>query len=248
MRIRQTSVNLVFPKVTDWRKKYVIAEDILSDHFMPSTILPIPDEVQEQVPRAIVQSKHGHSVLNVALTVSSFITTYSGDYVSSWKLCEDYLKDRCDCVYQLVDKLSGADYEYVGLISNIEFDEIEQSSLDTLKKTLFKDNGKELGDFFDVSCKFTYVYKDKYYINITLENTRKLLTEKNKSGIRVKAGDSENYVAVTIDVNDRYAANQNEGYKSDKSAFDEILSITANIINNKLASMISKGRFDYVGE
>lgn len=248
MRIRQTNVNLVYPKVTDWRKKYVVAEDILSDHFMPATILPIPDEVQEQVPRAIVQSKHGHSVLNVALTVSSFTTTYSGDYVSSWKLCEDYLKDRCDSVYQLVDKLSGTDYEYVGLISNIEFDDIEQSSLETLKESIFKENGKELGDFFDVSCKFTYVYKEKYYINITLENTRKLLMEEKKSGIKVKAGDSENFIAVTIDVNDRYAANQNDGYKSDKSAFDEILNITANIINNKLARMINEGRFDYVGE
>ena len=72
--------------------------------------------------------------------------------------------------------------------------------------------------------------------------------EEKKSGIKVKAGDSENFIAVTIDVNDRYAANQNDGYKSDKSAFDEILNITANIINNKLARMINEGRFDYVGE
>lgn len=246
MKIRQTNVNLVYPKVTNYRKKFANAEDVLNDHFMPAAILPIPDQVQDEVPRAIVQSKHGHSVLNVALTVSSFTTTYTDEFVDDWKLCEEYLHDRCDCIYQLVDELSGSNYKYVGLISNIQFDNIDDSSLNTLKKSLFKNNGNDLGDIFDVSCKLTYAIKNKYYINITLENTRQLLTQEGQAGSIISAGESQNFVAVTIDVNDRYAANQRADYISNKDAFNEILQITADIINGRLESLIKEGKFEYV--
>lgn len=246
MKIRQTTVNLVYPKINGFRKKFANVEDILSDNFIPATILPIPDQVQEEVPRAIVQSKHGHSILNVALTVSSFTTTYSGEFIGSWSLCENYLRERCESIYKLVDSLSEESCRYVGLITIIEFDDISDSSLETLKRSLFKENGRELGDIFDVSCKLTYAYKEDYYINITLENTRELLVQEDSNGQFVSAGESKNFVAVTIDVNDRFASNQRRDYKSEKKAFNSILKITAEIINDKLNTLINKGKFNYV--
>ncbi len=242
MKIRQTNINLVYPKISDYRKKYIDAEDVLKDSFMPATILPMPDEVQEDVPRVIVQSKHGHSFLNVALTASSLMTTYTDEFVNDWGLCENYLYKRCDSLYKLVDKLSGPSQRYVGLISCIEFDDISESSLDTLKKSLFKEDGCQLGNLFDVACKLTYAVKNRYYINITLETTRKLIQASSTVG----TGEGVNFVAVTIDVNDRYAANQSADYESSKEAFDEIMQITTELINGKLETLIKEGKFEYV--
>lgn len=243
MKIRQTNVNLVYPKVSNYRKKFTEAEDVLKDDFMPAAILPIPDQIQDEVPRAIVQSKQGHSVLNVALTVSTLATTYTDEFINDWKLCEEYLRKRCDGLYQLVGKLSDSHYRYVGLITYIEFDDINESSLDILKESLFKDNGCRLGDLFDVSCKLTYALRDRYYINITLENARQLFMQEESI---VQVGKPQNFVAVTIDVNDRYAANQGLDYNSDKEAFDEVLKITADIIDGRLEGLIKRGEFKYV--
>lgn len=60
MIIRQTNMNLVYPRISEYRKKFLNLEDVLENHFMPSTILPIPEQVQDEVPRIIVQSKNGH--------------------------------------------------------------------------------------------------------------------------------------------------------------------------------------------
>ena len=243
MKIEQTNINLVYPKVTDYRKKFANAEEVLSDYFMPAMVLPIPEQVQDEVPRAVVQSKHGHSVLNVALTVSSFTTTYSEEFLDNWKLCEEYLRDRCDNVYKLVDKLTDSNYNYVGLISNIQYDDIDDSSLDTLKKALFKDNGCKLGDIYGAACTLTYAIRGKYYINITLENTRQLLNQEKST---IKLANIPNSVAVRVDVNDRYAVNQRNDYVSNKESFDEILNITADIINGKIENLIKEGKFEYV--
>lgn len=243
MKIRQTNVNLVYPKISNFRKRFTEAEDVLSNTFMPATILPIPDQMQDEVPRAVSQSKNGHSVLNVALTVSTLMTTYTDEFVENWELCGEYLQERCDSIYRLVSKLSASSYKYVGLVSYIEFDDINEPSLDILKESLFKENGSQLGSLFDVACKFTYAIRNKYYINITLENTRRFL---DQEGVMIKAGEPKNFVAVTIDVNDRYAANQDARYASDKNAFNEILQITADIIDGKIETLIKEGKFKYV--
>lgn len=93
------------------------------------------------------------------------------------------------------------------------------------------------GRSFDVSCKLTYALKDRYYINITLENARQLFMQEESI---VQVGKPQNFVAVTIDVNDRYAANQGLDYNSDKEAFDEVLKITADIIDGRLEGLIKR--------
>ncbi len=47
MIIKQTNLNLVYPRIMEYRKKFANAEDILRQYFMPSTILPIPEQVQD---------------------------------------------------------------------------------------------------------------------------------------------------------------------------------------------------------
>ena len=166
----------------EYRKKFANSEDILQQYFMPSTILPIPEQVQDEVPRIIAQTKNGHSVLNIALSVSSFITNYNGEFVSDWNKCKEYLAQRCSDIYQMIDNMTENNNTFVGLITNVEIDDLDGTGLEILKKSLFGEETEKMGELYDLSCKLTYVYKNRYYINITLQNLREFSVQQYSNG------------------------------------------------------------------
>jgi len=229
----------------EYRKKFANSEDILQQYFMPSTILPIPEQVQDEVPRIIAQTKNGHSVLNIALSVSSFITNYNGEFVSDWNKCKEYLTQRCSDIYQIIDNMTENNNTFVGLITNVEIDDLDGTGLEILRKSLFGEKTEKMGELYDLSCKLTYVYKNRYYINITLQNLREFSVQQYSNGRTCITGERKHAISASIDINDRYAANNDVNYKSKKEAFDEILQITSNIIDNKLENLVRKGEFVY---
>ena len=64
MVIKQTMVNITYPIVIDCRKKFIGAEDILSDFFQPANILSVPDQLNPEISRMIAATKNNHSLLN----------------------------------------------------------------------------------------------------------------------------------------------------------------------------------------
>ena len=245
MIIKQTNLNLVYPRIMEYRKKFANSEDILQQYFMPSTILPIPEQVQDEVPRIIAQTKNGHSVLNIALSISSFITNYNGEFLSDWNKCKEYLAQRCSDIYQIIESMTENNNTFVGLITNVEIDDLDGTGLEILKKSLFGEDTEKMGKLYDLSCKFTYVYKRRYYINITLQNLREFSVQQYSNGRTCITGERKHTISASIDINDRYAANNDMDYESKKEAFDEILQITSNIIDNKLEYLVRKGEFVY---
>lgn len=245
MIIQQTNLNLVYPRITEYRKKFTNSEHVLETYFMPSTILPIPEQVQDEVPRIIAQTKNGHSMLNIALSVASFTTNYDGIFVSDWNKCRNYLTQRCSDIYKIIDNMTETNNIFVGLITNVEIDDLSETGLETLKKSLCSEKAEKLGELYDLSCKLTYVYKKQYYINITVQNLREFSTKQYNNGRTYITGQQKHTVSVSIDINDRYAANNDVNYKSNKESFDEILHITSNIINNKLENLVKRGEFLY---
>lgn len=229
----------------EYRKKFANSEDVLQQYFMPSTILPIPDQVQDEVPRIVVQTKNGHSVLNIALSVSSFTTNYNGAFVSDWNKCKEYLAQRCSDIYKIINNMTENNNTFVGLITNVEIDDLNESGLETLKKSIFGKETVKMGELYDLSCKLTYVYKNRYYINITLQNLREFSVQQYTNGKTCITGERKHTVSASIDINDRYAANNDVNYKSKKEAFDEILQMTSNIIDNKLENLVRNGEFAY---
>lgn len=245
MIINQTNLNLVYPRIMEYRKKFANSEDILQPYFMPSTILPIPEQVQDEVPRIIAQTKNGHSVLNIALSVSSFTTNYNGEFVTDWNKCKEYLAQRCSGIYKMIDHMTENNNMFVGLITNVEIDDLDGTGLEILKKSLFGEKKEKMDKLYDLSCKLTYVYKKQYYINVTLQNLRKFSAQQDRNGRTYITGEQKHTVSASIDINDRYAANNDVNYKSQKEAFDEILQITSNIIDSKLENLVRKGEFVY---
>lgn len=244
MIIRQSSINIVYPRISNYRKKYIMAEQELAEHFLPATILPIPDEVQESVPRIISQTKKEHSTLNIALNVATFTTVYDNDFPNNWDKCKQYLSERGTDVYTIVNTITDRKQYYVGLVLQLEFPDIEGDGLELLKGSILGDKSKDMGNPDDFSAKLTYVCKNKYYINITLENKKQFVLGNEKEAKYIVSPGSRNIVAATIDVNDRYASNHQLEYRSDQAAFDEIMSLTSKLLDGKLDNLILKGKYD----
>ena len=144
MIIQQTNLNLVYPRITEYRKKFANSEDILERYFMPSTVLPIPEQVQDEVPRIIAQTKNGHSMLNIALSVASFTTNYNGEFVSDWNKCKEYLEQRCSDIYKIIDSMTENNNIFVGLITNVEIDDLSETGLEVLKKSLCSEKASKM--------------------------------------------------------------------------------------------------------
>lgn len=245
MIIKQTNLNLVYPRISLNNEHINNFEDVSNEYFLPPTILQISEQVHDEVPRIIAQTKNGHSMLNIALSVASFTTDYNDDFVSNWDKCEKYLKLRCSNVYNIINHMINSNNTFVGLVTNVEIDDLDEKGVEVLKKSLCAEEAKKMGDIYDLSCKLTYVYKNQYFINITLQNLREFSIQQYSNGRTCITKELKHTVFVSIDVNDRYAANNDSTYKSEKTAFDEILKITSDIINNKIEDLVKKGEFAY---
>lgn len=243
MKIEQTNVNIVYPRITDFRNKFVSSENTLQNHFQETTIYGMPENVPDEVPRAITSSKNNHSQLNVALTVTSLTTKFDNDFVNDWSKCQKYLSERSQSVYDLVDSLTDNHQEYVGLITNLSID-VAEEPMDILRKSILHNNGDDLGNPMSMSCRFVYVIDEHYYVNITLESG-KIYQQLNKDGRNYLGKPLKNYIHATIDVNDKYAFLKKYDYISHRDEFNKILDINSQIINDNIEKLIFEGIFDY---
>lgn len=239
MIIKQTNINIIYPRIMDYRKKFVNAEHILQDYFQEPTILPIPDEVQGDIPRIVIQTRGEHSSLNIGLDVAALISNYDDEFEEEWIQCKDYIEEKGEIFYNLIGEMTGNDFKFSGIIVNITYED-RNDGMELIKENLLKLDKIETP--FDAGCKFTYLYDNKYYVNISIENSRQFMVEeiKSKMIIRDEVG---NHLDITIDINDKYAYNTDEDYLSNKGEFQNILTIMDNIISNKLDDLLMKGEF-----
>ncbi len=241
MVIKQTMVNITYPLVMDCRKKFIGAEDILSDFFQPANILSVPDQLNAEIPRMIVNTKNNHSLLNISLIGATLTTNFDGDFVDNWKQCETYLKSRMNTVYNLVDEMTNKNEEYTGLISRLEYTPADESAVNMIKKVLLKENGEKLGNPYDISCKFTYIYRDKYFINISLENIREYKADRIEGGKALITETGNSSIGITLDINDRYLANSKKEYRTSKDAFVDLLNLTSEFATDRLENLVMTG-------
>lgn len=242
MKVLQTSLNIVYPKIDSFRKKFVNSEEKLKKSFLQTTLLPVPDEAAPEIPRVIANTPGSHSMLNMGLTVAAFNTNYDNDFVSNWDKCVAYVKRHTDVINSFISELTDT-REYVGHITNIDIEDATDG-VDRLKKILF-DNAR-YGDAAELSCKFTYIVDETYYVNITVANKEKYNAEVINNRVYLNETTAK-LLSVLIDVNDRYAASRNRDYVSDQAAIDRIFELTTDFINNKLSTFIESGELSYEG-
>lgn len=232
----------MFSRCENIKKQYILNEEILKESFNEASILPIPDEAPLEIPRVIVKTKGEHSQLSIAPEAVNFQTVYSDSYIQSWKLCEEYIKNRITNIFKLTDKFTNEQYNYIGIVTNLIWDDVSKDGNKVLFHNLFGITSADNLD--DLMVKYTYVEKEKYYVNITLQSAK---IYKNSNINEAGSFDEDNLeahtIGITLDINDRYAFNMQKGYISQKTNFDELLNLTTDIINSKLKELVEKGAY-----
>ena len=240
MQIQNSTINIVFPRVENIKKQFILNEDVLKENFNEANILPIPDEAPEEIPRIIVKTKHEHSQLSIAPSAINFKTNYTGEYVTKWQKCHDYINSRVGDIYEFANELTGNEYSYMGIVTNLLWDQISENGDSILYKNIFNKNKPENLD--DILLKFTFVEKNKYYVNITIQSVQVFENiNSNSSGEFCKDNLRMHTISVMLDINDRYSFNNEKNYVSKKQTFEELIELTKDVINNKLETLIEKG-------
>lgn len=243
MLIQGTSVSVTYKKIDGIKRVYYNNEDILKQYFNEATVLPIPDDAPLEIPRIIVKTLHEHAQLNISPIATTFEVHYNDGFERDWGECAKYITERMSKVLEFLNILTDNNYEYIGVVSNVVFDEISQDGAKLLSTTLL--NTQSIKDIYDINIRYTFVENDNIFVNIMLQNARMF-----KPGINMEqAGElvSDNQIAesigAVIDVNDRYGFNSDKSYKSDSSKLQMILNSMSNIINNKLYNLVKRGEY-----
>lgn len=242
MIVQNSAVNIMFTRCENIKKQYILNEEVLKEKFNEANILPIPNDAPTEIPRILVKTKGEHSQLSIAPEATNFQTVYTDEYTDDWKLCEEYIKSRIDDVFRLIDTFAAEKYKYIGIVTNLIWDDIKEDGNKKLFNNLF---GKmPVDNLDDLVVKYTYIEDERYYVNITLQSVR-VYDDSNDNEAGNYADDrlKGHTVGVTLDVNDRYLFNKQKGYTSNKHSFEKLLDLTTKIIDNKLKNLVEKGAY-----
>lgn len=203
----------------------------------------MPDDAPVEIPRIITKTLHEHSQLSISPTVATFDVKFDGGFEKQWSECEKYILARMEKVFDFLYLLTENCYEYIGIVTNVIYDDIIQNGTEKISSTLV--NAKKIKGIYDINIKFTFVEKDNLFINIILQNMRmfKLGINLDEAGSLSEKNQLSESIGAIIDINDRYGFNNTIGYKSNRSVLSELIASMNNVINNKLSSLIEKGEY-----
>lgn len=243
MLTQGTSITVTYKQVEGIKKAYYNNYELLNDFFNEAAVLPIPDDAPLEIPRIIIKTKNEHAQLNISPIATTFEIIYDAGFERNWQDCSDYITRRMTKVFEFLNILTDNKYEYIGLVSNVIYDEVQQGGTTKIAKNLL--NASKIKDLYDINIKYTFVENSELFINIMLQNARMF-----KPGIAVNESGSlslQNQVAESIgaiiDINDRYGFNTVQNYKSDSSMLKTLIESMGKIINDKLTMLIEKGEY-----
>ncbi len=240
MFIQNTNLNIICHPISEIKKKFIDANEILKIKFSEPTTLPIPEEAQPDIPRIIAMSSSGHSQLVASKEAISLTTHYDNQYNANWLICQEDLNSKIDVIFQALEKMGGVKYKFSGLITSIIWDEVDGDVLKYISEKLIKVTSKQ--PLYDVNCKLTYIIDKQYFVNITVGNAR---ISDNINYSNAFAGqfkkDGNNTIMIVLEVNDRYAFNVTDNYYSSREKINEILNITQKVIG-ELKTLVEEGK------
>ncbi len=243
MIFQGTSVSVAYNRIDKIKNLYYTNADILKDFFNEATVLPVPDDAPDAIPRIMVRTLHEHAQLNISPIAATFEVHYNNGFEKDWRSCEAYILERMTKVFEFLNIFTNNKYSYVGIVSNVLYDKVSTNGSSILIENLL--NAKKIRDIYDLNIKYTFVENEKLFVNIILQNARLFGSEINVN----KAGslNCKNQIAETIgsiiDINDRYGFNNIVDYCSCDNVLSELLDSMRCIIDNKLTTLIEKGEY-----
>jgi hypothetical protein len=239
----QNRFSVTYARCQNIRRLANSFEDLLSEHFSghynQPQIIPIPDELDPEVPRIVFGSKHGFSQIVISQIGITLSVTYSPDWQENICKGQQYLEERLPAIYCLLDSISKEseiEIFFCGLVTRVRLQtEIEEGDfLDHVKKRYLQNN--EERRIYDITIKTTNVIEDKFFCNTTIQNYRNWKSPDDSKGVPRLPVSTVNELGleIVLDFNDRYAYNNDTTYCSKRGNANTILTRGMNEIRKKV--------------
>jgi len=242
MIYKTCGINITFNRIEKIKKVFIDNSSVFVGYNEPS-ILPIPDDAPRDIPRIIMQSEHGYSQITISPEVISFIVTYDEAFSSDWNKCEKYLIEKKEIIEKFLVASGINKIKYCGVYTTYQYENItpESNATSVIQESLL--NSIAIQDvIYDINCRMTYTINDTYYVNISYENVRLYPEDTDLYSAGFLNEETLNALAVTVDVNDRFAFNNKQQYESSTDVLEKLICLNSEYIDK------SAKQFDGLGD
>lgn len=244
MLIQNTQFNVIYPKISDLRKRVFVLEDKIGSKFVtPFNLMAIPDEAPAEIPRITATSPNGHTTLQISMVNALLNTRFDNNFSGDWKKCVEYVSLRANDLYDSFGTIVANKFLFSGLTTEVLFEDIDHNPVDLIMKNLMSVKSKSKP--YDLQGKITLVVDDNFYVNISFTNVRYMegiISAPDIPGKYLK--ETKHAIGVVVDINDRYGYNYNIDYVSPPNVLKKIVTIHNEILSEKLESFIREGIID----
>lgn len=221
----QNSFNLFFSRQPDIRRRANDFEDKLKGLYFQPHIIPVPDDLDPEVPRMLFGSEHGFSQIVVSQVTLVLNVTYSPDWQIEISKGRQYLFERVPILFELLDILKGEKSYFCGLSTRVHLstEAKDEEIIEHLNKIFLKKNS--IHSMYDLQLKITTILSGRIFSNITIQNYRTWKIEGSRQEIiRLPKNDaSDRGIEIAGDFNDRYAFNENKDYYTSRENAETII-------------------------
>ncbi|MCB0158117.1 MAG: hypothetical protein KDD83_08285 [Caldilineaceae bacterium] len=230
-RFLQNSFSITFARISDIRRRANAVEDalhqVLPGHYTIPQVIPVPDELDPEVPRLLFGSTHGYSQILISQISLVLNVQYSPDWQADIARGEAYLRERVPPLFSVLAALHGATPLFAGLTTLARTptrpDVTDAMLLNLLaQRTLHTDAAP---DMFDLQVKTTRIVDEHFYSNVTVKNFRGWPQEQMASGVVPISTTAavERGIELHGDFNDRYRFNESPDYTTDADSAHTII-------------------------
>lgn len=224
-KYRANSFSIIFPRVSNIRRKSNDFEDRLQTKYQAPQIVNVPDDFDPALPRMLFLSKDGFSQIVVSQVSFVLNVNYSENWQEDVDRERQYVEKQLPYLFGLFDFLPGIQPSFCGITTQVAIPTKvnDKVVLDELVKLYIKTEVFE--DLHDVQVKIANVRSDKFFSNITVENYRTWYIRETEDHVpKLRRGDAtEVGVQISGDFNDRYAFNENQDYTTTRETAKQII-------------------------
>ena len=217
-RLIQSSFSVAFPRQSKIRRLANDFEDFFKNHYLQPQIIPVPDELDPEVPRLIFDSHHGFSQMIISQISITMTAVYSPDWQQDRARGRDYFLQRSSLVLDSLKLLENAPAHFCGINNRLlitGYTDIQSSLDDLINIAKIERPGRNTAD---LEIKTTHIIDDRFFSNATLRNFLAWSLQHEIEGvIRQPRAEAVDFgIEVISDFNDRYAFNEKSDYQVDQ--------------------------------
>ena len=230
----QMNFNATFNSINGITQKFIdnSQNELLKDFNVPQ-IIPIPEFMQDEIPRIVAVSNGGHSQITLSKINCSITTNFDDNFSSDINKCIEYFDNKTETAIKVINTLENEEslkLKFFGITTELIFD--KQNAVQLLQDNMIKINTK---DICDINLQISRVIQERYYINVRFSNTRLFTNKINALDCGFLDNEHHNGIQVIIDVNNRYAFSKGKT-RNEKCKLEEIEQIKS-ILENTIKTL-----------